>query len=73
MLLMDGLSLFGLERRRLGDLLLQGMHGGHGGGPGHRRGQGGGRLCSTLQITLKIAVCYRGVLASLSEQWLQKC
>ena len=68
MVVMDGLSLFGLERRRLGDLLLQGMHGGHGGGPGRRHEQGGGRLCNTLPIMLKIAVCYRGVLGSLSEQ-----
>ena len=72
MLLMDGLSLFGLERRRLGDLLWQGMHGGHGGAPGHRRGQRGGRLCNTLPIMLKIAVCSRRMLASLSEEWLRK-
>ena len=73
MLLMDGLSLFGLERRRLGDLLWQGTHGGHGGEPGHRHEQGGARLCNTLPIMLKIAVCSRRMLGSLSEQWLQKC
>ena len=67
MLLMDGLSLLGSERRRLGDLLWWGMHGGHGGGPGHRRGQRGEGHCGTLQMMLKIAVCYRGMLASLSE------